>query len=182
MNKIVVVLLFLLPGFCIGQQKLFSKNAQISFFSKARLENIEAHNSSAVTVWDLSSGRIAFSVLIKGFHFKKALMQKHFNENYLQSDKYPKAVFEGTIANPSAVSLTQNGTYNIKINGSLNIHGVTKPVAVSAQIIVLNSLIQAKASFTILLKDYDIEIPALVKNNISKQIEIRVQVPAYQKL
>src|SRR5687768_16802327 len=87
-----------------AQDKFFTKSAKISFFSSASLEDIEAHNRSTQAVLDTKTGDIQFSLLMKGFEFRKALMQEHFNENFVESDKYPKAEFKGQVVNNSEIN------------------------------------------------------------------------------
>jgi hypothetical protein len=178
--KIAIILLFVNTGY--AQSKLFTKSAKISFFSKTPMENISAVNNKAVSVWETSSGQIEFSVLIKGFEFEKALMQEHFNENYMESDLYPKATFKGTVENSGTLVFTKDNTYKVKINGSLTMHGVTKPVSVPATITIKGGSISASASFTVSAEDYNIKIPALVADKISKQITVTADVPAFQNL
>lgn len=163
-----------------AQTRYFTKAGKISFYSKAPIENIEAHNTKAVSVFDVSTGQMEFSVLMKGFEFAKAKMQEHFNENYLESDKYPKAVYTGTIKNASTLKLDQDGVYNIDVTGNLTMHGITKPQDVQAVITVKNGIVSAVSEFTITLADYDIKIPALVANNISKIVKVVIDVPSYQ--
>ena len=171
---------FLLPIFMHGQARLFSKSAKISFFSSAPLEDIEAHNNNVVTAWDVNTGQLEFSLLIRGFEFKKALMQQHFNENYLESDKYPKAYFKGKIIASNSIALEKEGDFTIGINGDITIHGITRTISFPATITVKNKIISAKAEFTVAPADYNIEIPAIVADNISKQIKIKVYVPDYK--
>src|SRR5690606_5654234 len=111
---ILILGLFLCTGF-ENSQKLICKQVRVSFYSNAPLENIEAHTNNGLAVWDLSGNRIAFSVLVKGFEFKKALMQKHFNENYLETDKYPKSEFRGKIDNASGINLKTDGVYTVQV-------------------------------------------------------------------
>src|SRR5436190_22377280 len=111
-----------------AQDKFFTKTGKISFYSKAIIENIEAHNRSVTCVIDTKTGLVQFSVPIKGFEFEKALMQEHFNENYLESDKYPKSTFRGKILNMDKANYTKKGTYPVEVEGDLFIHGVTKHV------------------------------------------------------
>jgi polyisoprenoid-binding protein YceI len=146
------------------------------------MEDIEAHNSKAVSVFDLSSGQIEFSVLLKGFEFQKARMQEHFNENYVESDKYPKSVFTGTIKNAADIKPDKDGVYNVKVSGQLTLHGVTKPQEVDASFTVSNGKISGAAEFVVTVADYNIKIPALVKDNIGKTVKIVVNVPSYQPM
>lgn len=172
----------LLTGMGMAQSKYFTKAGKISFYSKAPLENIEAINNKVISIWDVATGQIEFSVLMKGFEFEKALMQEHFNENYVESDKYPKAIFNGTIENSKAISLTTDNMLTVKVNGFLTIHGVTNQVNTTAVITVKNGVVAASSNFSIALADYKITIPSVVANNINKRIAITVIIPAYQAL
>lgn len=164
----------------MAQSKYFTKAGKISFYSKAPLENIEAINNKAVSVWDAATGQMEFAVLMKGFEFEKALMQDHFNENYVESDKFPKAVFKGTIDNSNAISLTTDNVVTVKVSGFLTLHGVTNPVNTIAVITVKNGVVAASCNFSIVLSDYKITIPSVVSNKINKRVAIAVSIPAYQ--
>jgi hypothetical protein len=163
-----MILALVIIGHAAIGQKYFSKTGKITFYSKAPLETIEAHNSSATTVIDLSTGNLEWAVLIKGFTFEKALMQEHFNENYMESSIYPKAKFKGKIDNYTSLNLTKEGAYAVSVSGQLEIHGVSQPVTTQGTITVKGGQITAKSNFSIALADYGIEIPKLVEDNISK--------------
>lgn len=155
-------------------QSYLTKNGKISFFSKTDIENIDAVNNQAVSVITPQTGSIAFSVLITGFLFKKSLMQEHFNENYMESAKYPKAGFKGTITDLSKVDFKKDGSYSVTVTGDLNIHNVTNKITVPAVIQVKGSKVSANTTFTVKLGDYKISVPKIVEGNISKTIEIKV--------
>src|SRR5205085_10925468 len=104
-------------------------------------------------------------VLIKGFEFQKALMQEHFNENYLESDKYPRGEFKGSIVNNSEINYSNPGTYPAKVKGQLTIHGITKDIEADG-IVSKNDNLELKSDFTVQLSDYNISIPAIVKDKI----------------
>ncbi|MDQ3845325.1 MAG: YceI family protein, partial [Bacteroidota bacterium] len=111
-----------------AQDRYFTKSGDITFFSKAPLEDIEAKNKSVTAVLDTRTGDLQFAVLMKGFEFKKALMQEHFNENYVESDKYPRSEFKGTLINNSEINYQKPGTYTAKVRGQLTIHGITRDI------------------------------------------------------
>ena len=117
-----------------------------------------------------------FAVLIKGFHFDKSLMQDHFNENYMESSKYPKAIFKGEITNRDAVKFDQDGEYSANIKGDLTIHGVTQPIEVTGTYAVKNGQIRGTSTFIVAVADYKIEIPGVVKDNIAKEVSIKVEM------
>jgi len=166
-----IFLCFLLTGISftgMTQNKLFTKSGTISFFSKTSIEKIEAINKKVLAVIDTAKNKIEFSVLIKGFEFEKALMQEHFNENYLESDKYPKAVFKGNFDEKNMpVIFSDNTTQNLQVSGNLTIHGVTKPITIVAVFTVKKQVRSAATSFKILLIDFNIKVLSLLDNNIS---------------
>jgi hypothetical protein len=159
-----------------ADNKYFTRNGNITFDASSPLEKIEAVNEKGASVFDVASGQIEFSVLMKAFYFEKALMQEHFNENYVESDKYPKAIFKGTLANPASINVTKDGAYQSKVKGQLTLHGVTKDVESLADFIVKGGVVTAAADFTIEPANYKIEIPSLVKEKIAKTIHIKVHV------
>ncbi|MBR9921289.1 MAG: YceI family protein [Bacteroidetes bacterium] len=171
----------MLSAFSVDAQRYFTREGEVDFYSEAPLEKIEAHNNSATSVLDISSGKLEFAVLIKAFQFEKALMQEHFNENYMESDEFPKSVFKGNIDNPEAVKWDTDGTYPVNVSGKLTIHGVTNDVSTTGEITIENGQISAHSVFVVAVADYDIEIPAVVRENIAKEVEIRVDVD-YQEL
>ena len=155
-------------------QKWFTRSAHLSFYSEAPLENIEAHNYQGTSIINTETGDVAFSLLIKGFEFEKALMQEHFNEKYLHSDEYPKSTFEGKIVNMDAVDFSKNGTYDAVVEGDLMIHGVTKKVKATGTITVKDDKITVESKFPVTLADYNVTIPSVVKNNISEVVDVTV--------
>jgi YceI-like domain len=179
---ITTALVFLLHVCAFAQTKLFTKTGTISFFSKTNVENISARNNKVLAVWELTSGKIEFSVLMKGFEFEKALMQEHFNEDYVESDKYPKATLKAVIENSNTIVLTADKTYSVKVNGSLTMHGITKQISTIATIKVKNGVASASAVLPVLLSDYNIKIPAVVADNINKKIDISINIPAFKIL
>jgi polyisoprenoid-binding protein YceI len=152
----------------------------IWFFAGTAMEDVNANNYQVAANLNSNTGEMAYSVLVKGFEFKRALMQEHFNENYMESDKYPKSTFKGKISDISNVNFEKNGTYNVNVSGELNMHGVTKTVSAPGTITVSADSVHAKSNFKIALKDYNITIPSVVKDKISETVQIHVDV-AYSK-
>lgn len=173
-NLIVVATCLLIAGITHAQGRYFTKTGRIEFSSKAPLEDIDAVNKSVTAVLDAKSGALQFSVLMKGFEFDKALMQEHFNENYIESDKYPKADFKGTITNNNDIDYSKPGTYTANVNGKLTIRGVTKDVQTTGTIKVEGENLATTSAFNILLSDYNIKIPAVVKDKINNNVKISV--------
>lgn len=158
----------------VNAQKYFTKNGRVSFFSKATLENIKADNNQVTSTLNTTTGELAFSLLTNAFHFEKALMEEHFNDNYIESAKYPRATFKGTITNINSVNLAKDGTYDITVTGDLTIHGVTKNITTPATITIMGGKVSAAAEINVKLKDYNIDIPAAVRNNIAETIQLAV--------
>jgi polyisoprenoid-binding protein YceI len=165
---------------CSYAQIHFTKNGKISFFSSALLEDIKADNNQVISIINTTTGEMQFSLLNNAFHFKKALMEEHFNDDYIESAKYPKSTFKGTISNLNGVNFGANGTYNVTVSGNLAIHGITKTVTVPGKITILSGKISASSTFKIKPKDYNISIPASVKNNIAENIELTINC-SYEK-
>ena len=158
----------------MAQDKYFTKSGRINFVSKAALENIDGNNKAVTCVLDTKTGNVQFAVLMKGFEFEKALMQEHFNENYVESHKYPKAEFKGQVVNNPEINYVKEGTYVVKVKGMLTMHGETKEVETVGNVVVKSGKLQAGAEFNILLSDFKIEIPKLVKDNVSNSVKIIV--------
>lgn len=157
-------------------QKLVSKNGHIWFTASTPLENIDAHNRQVVSILDPATGTLAFNLLIKSFEFKVALMQEHFNENYMESDKYPKSAFSGKISNNADINYKKDGTYPAEVSGDITIHNVTKPVSSKGTLEVKGGSVTARAVFILKPADYNITIPAVVENKIAKEVEVSVDV------
>lgn len=157
-----------------AQERFFTKSGRISFVSKGNIETITARNRGVTVVLDAGSGTLQLAVLMKGFEFAKALMQEHFNENYVESDKYPKAEFKGQVVNNPEIKYTQDGTYATTAKGTLTLHGVTRSIEVPGKINVKHGRPQLTADFTIQLSDYQIKIPSMVRENISNTVTITV--------
>ena len=166
----------------INAQKIYTKNGAISFFSKATLENISADNNEVVSLLDEQTGNLQFSLLIKSFHFKKSLMEEHFNENYMESDQYPKALFKGMITDHAKVNFSVDGNYSVQVSGDLTLHGITHSIASPGTIHVKAGVISADAKFKIKPADYKIVIPGIVKDNIAETLDITVSCTYDQKI
>jgi len=176
MKGITVILLCLSLVLTANAQKYMTRNGYIGFFSGTPIEDIKADNNQVASVIDISTGEIVFQVLIKSFKFAKALMEEHFNENYLESEKFPKSTFKGKITNLAAVDFSKPGQYEVIVEGDLNIHDVTNKVSVTGSIEVIPGGINANSKFNVVPEDYKIKIPAIVRENIAKIIEVTVAI------
>ena len=176
MKKINLVLMVILFSNISFGQKYFTKNGKINIdaTSANSPEKIEAVNRTITCVIDTKTGNIQFAALMKGFEFEKALMQEHFNENYVESDKFPKAEFKGLIDDNETVNYSKDGTYVVKVKGKLTIHGETRDVETTGKLIVQNGKINALADFNVILSDYKVSIPGLVADKVSKTAKINI--------
>jgi len=173
-KTMLAIAVFTVTSMAVSAQKYFTKDGSIKFFSTTKVENIEGINNKATCVLDAVTGDIEWSVLVKGFLFEKALMEEHFNENYMESGTYPKAGFKGKLENIGSVKLTNDGIYQVKVSGDLTMHGVSKKITSDATITVSGGKITTISKFYVNPKDYNITIPAPVQGKISEKIEITV--------
>ncbi len=168
-----MLILGIMPA--LSGQKYYSKVARVSFSSDASLEKIEATNSNGLIVLDAATDRLECSVLIKGFQFSKGLMQEHFNENYMESHLYPKGIFKGSITNMQDIAFSKDGSYTASIKGELTLHGVTKPIVTSGKVNVKDGKISVAGSFDLLVADYNIKVPKVVRENIAEKVKVTLK-------
>lgn len=171
MRIILLFTLLLLSQAGKGQQRFFVDKASVSFFSDGVIEDIAAENNKVTSILDASEGEIAYLMNVKDFQFEKKLMQVHFNEKYMESEKYPKASFQGRIIGLNA---TATGVQKVKAVGKLTIHGVTRDVEFPGTAEIKNNQLSLKSKFTVKLRDYNIKVPQIVWQNIAQQVEVTV--------
>lgn len=176
MKKLFVSAALLTVAFSSNAQTYLTRSAQITFFSTTAVEDIKATNNEVVSTLDGKSGAYNFTVLIKSFIFPKAAMQQHFNgEGYMNSDKFSKAEFKGSINNIKKVkNLKKDGIYNVMVSGDLTMHGITKKVTAPGTITIVGGKISAVSKFKINRKDYGVEIPDMAKGKIAEDLEITI--------
>lgn len=178
-------MLFLLSmlGFATGTQaQVYSTSSgTIKFFSKTTAENIDATNNQVKAALDAKTGNVEFAVSINSFLFKKALMQKHFQENYMESEKFPKSTFKGSIAENAAVKYGTDGVYPVSVKGKLTMHGVTKDVVIPGKVSISGNKAALSTDFKVLLEDYNIKVPANNASQISKSIQVSVDCTLQKK-
>ncbi len=178
MRKIALtgIITLIVSGMCAGQGKYLTDVGNIVFYSHAALEDITAENKEVASVIDGATGEIAVILKMTAFLFEKGLMQEHFNENYVESEKFPKATFRGSILNNEDVDYTTTGVYQVQVEGKLTIHGVTNKVSARGTLEVHFEGIIAKTSFMLNPEDYGIKIPRVVRKNIAENMEIRINL------
>lgn len=172
MKKLGILLVMLVISQHIQAQKYMTQNGVISFFSSTPVEDIEAVNNQVSAVLNAENGEIASVLLMKAFSFEKALMQEHFNEKFVESEKYPKSTFKGKIVNFSGLKLKKGSAEEVVIKGSLTIHGVTNDIEVKGDLLNDKGVMDLQFAFQVQVADYDIEIPGPVKEKIAKTIDI----------
>ena len=163
--------LFLVVALNASAQRYVAEQSSITFFSDATIEDIQAVNTKSAGMFDSQTSDLVFSVSIREFQFHKKLMQQHFNDKYMESDKYPKATFSGKLA---GYNQSGTGTQSVQAKGKLLIHGVTNDVVISGTVESAEGKIIMKSKFIIKLEDYKIKIPQLMWQNIAEQVEVTV--------
>jgi len=171
MKHLYLVVFLLLPVTWVGAKRYSVERGKISFTSNAELEVIKASSDKIQGLLDPLTSKFAFSVTIQSFKgFNSALQQEHFNEKYLESDRYPKATFAGKII--EELDFAKNGVYEVRAKGELEIHGVKQTRIIRSKVTIDNDKISIDASFALPLTDHNITIPTLVTKKIATEIEV----------
>jgi polyisoprenoid-binding protein YceI len=175
MKKIFVTTVLAVGVFQIAHAQIFfTKSGNINFNSSSAVEKIAAKNNNVACKLNIATGDLDFVVLNKSFVFDIQLMQEHFNENYMESEKFPKSSFKGKVSSANPIAYTTDGNYKVTVAGTMNMHGVSKAVNVPGTITVKGGKITLNSSFAIMLADYGIKVPGEVKDKISKDSKITV--------
>lgn len=182
-GRLFLVIGLLLTTVLADAQDVFvSSSSTISFFSETPVENIDATSKQAVGAINIKKRSVFFKVKMSTFEFKKALMQEHFNENYIESAKYPYATFNGTINEP--VDLSKDGSYEVTATGKLSLHGVDQDRTVPATIVVKDGKLDVTSAFEVKVADHQIKIPTVVVQHIAEEVKVKVHAemsPAKQE-
>lgn len=168
--KKILALAFLMIAMQSKGQLYMTNTGEVSFFSKTPMEDIDAINKSVSSIINTATNEVAVQMRITNFVFPNKLMQEHFNENYLESEKFPSATFKGKIK--ESVNLTVPGTYAIEALGSATIHGVTRPIELKGTIVSTGNNLSLSCQFEIKLVDYQIKIPKIVFAKIAEVIKV----------
>jgi len=183
MKKYFLMGLLFAAAVADAQDRYLTRTGHIWFYSEAPMENIEAHNRQVTAVLDVVKGELAYKVIMKSFEFEKAAMQDHFNTQYLHTDKFPNAQFEGKITNLAAINFKKDGVYTAQVEGKMTIHGVTKDIKQTGTVEVKAGNVVTKAKFNINLADYNVQVPSDFARKISQTIQINVDctLPPYTR-
>mgnify|MGYP002634469255 CR=1 FL=1 len=182
--RLITYFLFVFLAY-VGQtnaQAIYTTDtSMVSFFSATPVENIEAFNTASTSLINVPKSEIAFRVPISSFQFEKTLMQEHFNENYMETEKFPYATFKGKLSD--SLDISKDTIYNITATGMMNIHGVDRAETYTGTIEVKDGKASLKCEFKVKLKDHKIKIPKVVFTNIAEEIDVKVffQYKPYEK-
>ena len=181
MQKLLLPFLLLAVTIAFGQSKYMTKSGSMSFeASQPSFEPIEATHSAVSALLNADTGELAVLALVRGFRFPLALMEEHFNENYIESHQYPKTSFRGSIINFDSNALS-NQPRTVQLTGELSMHGVTKLISVSATITKSDEQITLTSSFSVKTSDFGIKIPSLVRKQIDENVQVEVSLPLQRK-
>ena len=181
MQKLLLPFLLLAVTIAFGQSKYMTKSGSMSFeASQPSFEPIEATHSAVSALLNANTGELAVLALVRGFRFPLALMEEHFNENYIESHQYPKTSFKGSILNFDSNALS-NQPRTVQLTGELSMHGVNKLISVSATITKSDEQITLTSSFSVKSSDFGIKIPSLVRKQIDENVQVEVSLPLQRK-
>jgi len=177
MKRIILIaalLAFVTLG--VNAQVFITKTGFIKFYSSTAAENIEGRNKTVNCAYDVKNNNLVFKVLNKSFEFEKALMQEHFNENYMESDVFPNSNFSGKVTNAKDIDFTKDGVYKVTVEGNMTIHGVTKKLSQAGTFEVKGEKLILKSKFNVKQADYGIKIPAAVAKSFNESMEVTVDI------
>lgn len=163
---------FLLMASMASAQKFTSEKGELSFFSDGAIEDIEARNQMVGSLFNVTTGELVYIAKVKDFIFPKTLMREHFNEKYMETEKFPKSTFQGKL---TGFSPNVSGEQKVRAVGKISIHGITRDVDVPGTLEFSDGKARMKAKFIVKLADYNIKIPTLIWQNIAEEVEVRVE-------
>ena len=176
---IVIIACSVLSLSADAQKILVSKASEISFFSKTPLKDIDAENKASTALINLETRDIAIKIPVKSFIFPNKLMQEHFNENYLETEKYPSSTFRGKIN--ESIDLSKDGKINVSATGKIIIHGVEKTQTFKGTATVADKNVTVDSQFDIALADFKIDIPKLVFEEIAEKVKVTFKIVFEEK-
>jgi hypothetical protein len=175
MKKIILLVSIIALALQLAHsQKYITKTGVIDIYSATSLFTIEGKNQSVGSIIDASNGQVAASAMITAFKFKEALLEEHFNENYMESHKFPKAQFKGQITNWSSVNIAKDGTYAITLEGDLTIHGETRPIKTQGTLVISSGKIKATTEFVVSLANFKIKVEENYKDRINDEVKLTI--------
>lgn len=172
MKKLLVLFLTVVSLSLHAQDVYKCSSCEVSFFSATAMEDIDAHNKDLSSFIKPSTNDVVFVIPVRNFNFGNALMQEHFNEKYMESDKYPNATFQGKLN--ETVDFTKDACYKVSATGTMKMHGVEKTITTPGTITVKQGEVRLEAEFKVALKDYNIEVPKLVVAKIAEEVDVKI--------
>lgn len=176
MKSILVVTLLLTVVSASAQPVYMSKSGTISFFAGTAVEDIDATNEKALSFFNTETGEVVISIPNKEFHFRRSLMEEHFNENYMETEKYPKSEFKGKINNIKSINFTEAGPFQASVTGQLSIHGLSKERTLDVAIRKDGTRLIAETKFKVLLEDHKIDRPKILWEKIAESVEVNANL------
>jgi polyisoprenoid-binding protein YceI len=174
MKKIILLLVMTCFAAGISKAQIYmGKESLITFFSHTAVEDIDAKNTTGKPVLDAGKGDIQVKVTMKGFKFKSGMMEQHFNDNFMESEKYPHAIFKGKIN--EKVDYSKDGETKVTVTGNMEIHGVTQPVTMEGTITVKGKQVIIDSKFKIKLADYKIEDPSIIGKKVAESVDVTIK-------
>ena len=183
MKKVFLFLTMVISLAANAQDKYLTRNAKVHFDATTSTspEKIESVNNQVISIFNTQTGQYEFSMQMQSFEFEKALMKDHFNENYVETTKFPKAVFKGAIQDVAKVNFAKDGKYAVVVKGTMDMHGVKKEISANGTLTISGGKVIASSTFKLLLSDFNVEVPKLVSDKIAKEATITVDA-AYNKM
>jgi hypothetical protein len=171
-NKIIMLVALIGLSISANAQIYRTSNGKIDFFSKTPVEDIEAQSKTTVVLLNTKTNDVVFQVLNTSFEFPNKLMQEHFNEKYMESEKFPNSTFSGKIN--ETIDYTKDGTYDVTVTGKLNIHGVEQVRTINGKVNIKGESIQLISDFKVKVADHKVDVPKLITAKIAEQIDVHV--------
>ncbi len=173
MKKLFIILLATSLSTALFSQIYLAKTCEISFYSHSPIEDIKAVNKVAKPMLNTATGDVQIKIVMTAFQFDRPLMQEHFNEEYVESEKFPNAIYKGKIN--ESVDYTKDGTTKVTVTGKFNIHGVEKEKTIDGTITVKGTEITLSSKFNLHVADYNIKVPSLYVTNIAEDVETKLE-------
>ena len=173
MKSISLIIVSLFCSIQVFAQNIYmSTSSKISFFAGTPVEDINADNTDAKSFLNIQTGEVNISIPNKSFHFKRSLMEEHFNENYMESSKYPKSEFKGKINHIETINFQSKDSIRATVTGTLSIHGVSKEKTINVVILSAKNKILGKTKFNISLAEFNIERPKILWEKIAENVDV----------
>ena len=183
--KMKRLLFFVITSFFVlslsSQDKYITRSGHVSFVSETPLENITAINNHVSSILDVENGDIVLQMKIISFEFEKALMQEHFNEKYMESEKYPKSTFSGTIDDWQNINLTEGKMVDVAVEGVIEIHDVKKVITANGTLQLNNGSINLRSNFSLKVADFNIKVLSVVRDKVAKRVDVSVDLSLKQR-